>query len=402
MNVNKIRKDFPILKRKINGKPLIYFDNAATSQKPKQVIRAILDFYTRINSNVHRGVHELSEEATRAYEEARARVASFIKASSCEIVFTRNATEAINLVANVLREQLKPGDEIVLTQMEHHSNLVPWQLLAKQRKLKLRFMRIDEEGKLNYDDLSLIRKRTRVVAFTHVSNVLGTINNAELITKEARSVGAYTIVDGAQSVPHMRVDVRKLGCDFLAFSGHKMLGPTGIGVLYIRKELSEELQPAFLGGGTIVHASSEEFKTTRIPDKWEAGTPNIAGAIGLAKACDYLSSIGIERVHEHERELVKLALELLSEIEGIAIYGPRDPRERCGVVAFNLRGVHPHDVAALLNEHGIAIRSGHHCAQPLASVLGIESSCRASFYLYNTRSEVRRFAKVLATVGEVL
>lgn len=392
----RVRKDFPILKRKVYGKPLIYLDNAATTQKPRQVIEAISGYYENYNSNVHRAVHKLSQEATEAYDAAHEKVAEFISARSMEeIVFTRNATEAINAVAYSLSKQLRKGDEILLTQMEHHSNIVPWQQAAKRTGAVLRYAEIDSNGELKPANIG---EKTKIVAFTHASNVLGTINPAKEIIAAAKDAGAITVVDGAQSVPHMPVNVQKLGCDFLAFSGHKMLGPMGIGALYGRKEMLESMEPFLYGGDMISEVSFEGAKWNDLPWKFEAGTPDVAGAVGLAAAIEYLQKAGMDEVHEHEKKLVKIAMRKLRQIDGLTIYGPA-AEKRGGLVSFTLEGVHPHDVSALLDAEGIAVRGGHHCAIPLAGVLGIHGSTRASFYLYNTPEEVEKMAAAVEKVA---
>ena len=400
MNANKIREDFPILKRKVYGKPLVYLDNAATTQKPRQVIQAITDYYENHNSNVHRAVHKLSQEATQAYDEAHEKVAKFIAAAGMdEIIFTKNTTESINIAANSLGRQLKKGDEIILTQMEHHSNIVPWQQIAKKTGAKIRYAEISPNGELNMKQLqSLINGKTKVAAFTHVSNVLGTVNPAKEIISLAKEAGAITVLDGAQSAPHMPVNVKELGCDLMAFSGHKMLGPTGIGVLYGKKELLETMEPLLYGGDMISEVSYEDAKWNELPWKFEAGTPNMEGAVGLSAAIDYLQKIGMKNIHEHEKKLTRTAYEKLSEIEELKIYGPT-PDKRGGLVAFSINGVHNHDVSAMLDAQGIAVRGGHHCAMPLAKLLGITGTTRASFYLYNTTEEIKKLAGALATVS---
>ncbi len=399
LNAKKIREDFPILKRKAHGKPLVYLDNAATTQKPRQVIQAIKEYYESHNSNVHRAVHELSQEATQSYDNAHEKVARFIGAKAMEeIVFTKNATESINIVANSLAGQLKKGDEIVLTQMEHHSNIVPWQQAAKRAGAKLRYAEITSNGELNTLQLKqLINKRTKVVAFTHASNVLGTINPAKEIIAAAKEAGAITVLDAAQSVPHMPVNVKKLGCDFMAFSSHKMLGPTGIGVLYGKEEQLEKTEPLMFGGDMISEVSFEDAKWNELPWKLEAGTPNMAGAAGLAAAVDYLRKIGMENIQEHEKKLAAKAMKELQQIKGVTIYGP-EAEKRGGLVSFSIDGVHPHDVSALLDAQGIAVRGGHHCAMPLARLLGVTGTTRASFYLYNTLEEVDKLVEALETV----
>jgi cysteine desulfurase/selenocysteine lyase len=398
INALKVREDFPILKRRVNGKPLIYFDNAATSQKPNAVIEAICKYYSEYNANIHRGIHKLAEEATLAHEEAREKVSKFINSNRTEeIVFTRNATEAINLVAYTWgRANIGPGDKIVLTIMEHHSNIVPWQMLAQEKNAKIEFIKIDKEGHLIQKEIQeMIDDKTKLVCVTHASNVLGTINPVNEITKTAHSHGALVLVDGAQSVPHVRVNVREMDCDFMAFSGHKMLGPTGIGVLYGKSKHLENMPP-FLGGGEMireVHTTGASWKDP--PYKYEAGTPNVAGAIGLGSAIDYLRKIGMENIHEYEKEITDYALSKMDEVKGLVTYGPRDVRHRVGVLAFNLGDIHAHDLASIMDEEGVAIRSGHHCAQPLMEFLDIPAASRASFYIYNTKEEVDAFIAVL-------
>ena len=400
LDVEKIRKDFPILKVKVNGKPLVYFDNAATSQKPKQVIDALSDYYENYNANIHRSIHKLGEQATLAYENAHKKVAEFINSDPEEIVFTKGATESLNLVAYSLTENLKPNDEIILTQMEHHSNLVPWQQLAKKKNLKLNFVEFDEEGKLRLGQFEeLLNKKTKIVSVVHMSNALGTINPVEEIAKTVKEKSsAYFIVDAAQSVPHMPVDVKKMNCDFLAFSGHKMLAPTGIGVLYGKKELLEKMQPFQYGGGMIKEVTFKDTKFNDIPWKFEAGTPNIAQGIGLAAAVDYLNKVGMKNIMNHGKELANYCYEKLSEIDEVEIYGPK---ERGALVSFNVKEVHAHDTATILDSEGIAVRAGHHCTMPLHSVLGIPASTRASFYLYNTKEEIDKLAKGIQKVIKV-
>jgi cysteine desulfurase/selenocysteine lyase len=380
----------------MQGKPLIYLDSAATSQKPHQVIERITTYYERSNANVHRSVHALGEEATALYEDARDTVSRFIHASCREgIIFTRGTTEAINLVAYSWgRAHVREGDEILLTEMEHHSNLIPWQLLAQEKRARLVFLEIGEDGRLRIDQLgTLLTKKTRLVAVTQASNVLGTINPVRFIVEKAHAVGAVVLVDAAQAVPHMPIDVQELGCDFLAFSGHKMLGPTGIGVLYGKPELLEEMPP-FLGGGEMIREVWLDRATwNHLPWKFEAGTPDVAEVIGLGAAIQYLEHVGMEVILAHGRELVRYALNALSQSEGVAIYGPTDAAERVPLVAFNCRGLHPHDLAAALDEDAIAVRAGHHCAQPLMRRLGVAGTVRASFYLYNTSSEVQSFVQ---------
>jgi cysteine desulfurase/selenocysteine lyase len=391
LDVHRIRKDFPILERKVYGKPLVYLDNAATSQKPRQVIDALVDYYENYNANIHRAVHCLGEEATAAYEEARAKVAKFINAPSPEsVIFTRNTTEAINLVAYTWgRANVLEGDEILLTQMEHHSNLIPWQRLASEKGATVRYIELTDTQTLALDGLeNLFDARTRIAAMPHVSNSLGTINPVEKIAAEARRNGTLFLVDGAQGAPHLPVDVQAIGCDFYAFSSHKMLGPTGVGVLYGRPELLEEMEP-FLGGGEMIRKVTFEGATWNdLPWKFEAGTPNIADVIAFGSAIDYLNQLGMENVREHEISITDYALTRLSQLEGIVMYGPPDPRERGGVVSFNFGDLHPHDIGTVLDHHGVAIRAGHHCTQPLMRTLGVSGTARASFYIYNTPEEV--------------
>ena len=391
MNVQEIRKDFPILEETVNGHPLVYLDSAATSQKPRQVIEVLQKYYEHDNSNVHRGVHTLGSRATEAYELAREKVARFIHAKSAEqVVFTRGTTESLNMVAyGYARQQLKEGDEIVLTPSEHHSNLIPWQQVARTTGAVLKYIPLQPDGTLAMEDVkAAITPATKLVAMAHVSNVLGTIHPVREIAALAHEVGAIMVVDGAQSVPHMPVDVQDLGCDFLAFSGHKMCGPTGVGVLYGKRELLDVMEPTYFGGEMIdiVELHSATWKDT--PYKFEGGTPIIAGAIGLGAAVDYLSSIGMEEIRSHDQKLVAYALERLSDMPGLSIYGPKSGVNRGGLVTFNLDGVHPHDVSTVLDAEGIAIRAGHHCAQPLMRWLNVGSTARASFYLYNTESDI--------------
>jgi cysteine desulfurase / selenocysteine lyase len=394
-DVLAIRRDFPILQQEVNGRPLAYLDSGASSQKPRQVIDCLEEFYRRTNANVHRGVYRLSEEATFAFERARGKVARFIGAQSQrEIVFTRNTTEALNLVAHSWgNANLRPGDRILLTLMEHHSNIVPWQLLAQRTGATIDYLGIDDEGRLRLDELDTkLSERTRLVAVTQQSNVLGTINPIGLLAERAHAVGALVAVDAAQSVPHMPVDVQALGCDFLAFSGHKMCAPTGIGVLWARRALLEAMPP-FLGGGSMIKVVELEQSTyADVPARFEAGTPAIAEAVALGAACDYLAGIGMEAIHRHELELLGYALDRLGALEGLRIYGPPDTAERGAAVSFTLDGVHPHDVAAILDGEGVAVRAGHHCTQPLHRHLDLPATTRASFYIYNTHEEIDRLA----------
>ena len=396
-----VRRDFPILNRKINGKRLVYLDSAATSQKPKSVVEAIASYYRRSNANIHRGLYALSEEATALYEKAREKLARFISARrSKEVVFTRNTTEALNLLAHSVGGSLGRDDHVLLTEMEHHSNIVPWQLLAGRKGVRLAFVPFDRDGKLDLGayERMVRRLRPKIVSFTHASNVLGTINPVREMTDIAHAAGALVILDGTLSVPHMPVSVRRLGIDFLAFSGHKMLGPTGIGVLWGREELLEQMPPFLGGGGMIKEVKLEGSSWNELPWKFEAGTPNISGAIGLGAAVDYLEGLGMGRVRRHGMMLMRYALEKLGEWKDLDIYGPMDARKRAGVIAFNMRGVHAHDVAAVLDSEGIAIRAGHHCAQPLMERLGVRATARASFYIYNSRQDIDALAEGLEKV----
>ena len=390
-DVNRIRQDFPILQREVRpGVPLVYLDSTATAQKPLAVIGAMDDYYRLSNANIHRGVHTLAEEATGLYEGAREKIASFINAaSSKQVIYTRNATESINLVAySWARANLKAGDLLILTEMEHHSNLVPWHMLAAERGLRLEFIPVTENGLLDLDEYKkLLEQGQKLVAFTHMSNVLGTITPAAEIIKLAHAAGAITVVDGAQSVPHFKVDVQALDVDFLAFSAHKMCGPTGIGALYGKAALLEAMPP-FLGGGDMIReVKLRSFKPNALPHKFEAGTPAIAEAVGFGAACDYLSAIGMEAVAAHEHAITEYALERLEEIPGVKLFGP-GIQEKGGVAAFTLEGVHPHDVAQILDQDGVAVRAGHHCAQPLHEKFNIPATSRASFYLYSSKQEV--------------
>ncbi len=395
-DVAKLRADFPALAQRVHGKPLVYLDSAATSQKPRPVIDALRKFYEEDNSNVHRGIHTLAERATAAFEEARAKVARMIGAPAPEnVVWTRGATEAVNLVAYAwARRTLGAGDEILLTPMEHHSNLVPWQMAAADTGARLRFIPMRDDFTLDVDRLDeLVTPRTRMVAFTHVSNVLGTINPAARIVAAARAVGARVLVDAAQSVPHMPVDVKEFDPDFMVFSGHKMLGPTGIGVLYGRMDALEAMAPFHGGGEMILEVQLERSTFQDVPYKFEAGTPPIAQAVGLGAAVDYLQAVGMENVHAHESALAAYAIETLEKVDGLTVYGPRT--NRGGEVSFSLKGIHPHDLATIVDTEGVAIRAGHHCAQPLMRRLGVGSTARASFYLYNTRDEIDALVRAI-------
>jgi cysteine desulfurase/selenocysteine lyase len=403
-DVTRIRGDFPILDREIRPSvPVVYLDSTATSQKPSAVIEAMDTFYRQSNANIHRGVHTLAEEATAFYETAREKVARFINAPSArQVIFTRNTTESINLVAYTwARANLRAGDMVILTEMEHHSNLVPWHILKAERGIRLEFIPVTEEGLLDLDAYrALLEQSPKLVSFTHMSNVLGTINPAAEIIRLAHEAGAVALVDGAQSVPHFPVDVQAIDADFLAFSAHKMLGPTGIGALYGRAKLLEEMPP-FLGGGDMIKTVHlREFVPNSIPHKFEAGTSAIAEAIGVGAAVDYLTAIGMESVSAHEREVTEYALERLEEIPGLKLFGP-DAHAKGGVASFTFDGVHPHDVAQILDRDGIAIRAGHHCAQPLHEKFGISATSRASFYLYSTKEEVDKLVEGIYKVKEI-
>lgn len=393
----KVKEDFPILQKPMNGKPLVYLDSSATSQRPRQVLEAMNLFYENKNANVHRGIYRLSEEATVAYEEAHTTVGAFIGAAMEETIFTKNTTESLNLLAYSLTKKLEKGDEIMLTQMEHHSNLVPWQQLAQERGLTVRFLPVSKDGELP-QDLQLSNK-TKIVSVTHMSNVLGTINPVKEIAKQAHDAGAVCVVDAAQSVPHFPVDVQALGVDFLAFSGHKMLGPTGIGVLYGKKHLLEGMDPFLYGGDMIREVTFEQTQFNDLPWKFEAGTPNIAEAVGLAAAVDYLKKLGMDKVFAHEQSLTQYAFERLEPL-GVTIHGP-PPGNRGGVLSFSVPGIHPHDLSTLLDQDGIAIRGGHHCAMPLMGVLGVTGTARASLYLYNTKDDIDRLAESIEKAKKV-
>lgn len=387
----RIRADFPVLAQEVNGHPLVYLDNAATTQKPQQVIDALVAYYTTSNANIHRGIHTLAQRATEQYEGARAKVASFIGAPAAEsVIFTRNTTEAINLVAHAWGEKhLRAGDEIVLTLMEHHSNIVPWQLLARRTGAVLRYAGITPGGELDLASLrALLGPRTKLVSVVHASNVLGTINPVAEIAAMAHAAGALCLVDGAQSAPHQPVDVTALGCDFFAFSAHKMLGPTGVGVLWGKPELLAEMDP-FLGGGDMIAlVRPEESTWAELPNKFEAGTPNIADVIAFGAAVDYLAALGMSAVRAHEVELTAVALDRLQRVPGLRVHGPLDPERRGGAVSFSLAGIHPHDVSTVLDACGVAIRAGHHCAQLLMRELKVPATNRASFYIYNEPREI--------------
>jgi len=403
---SQIRKDFPILGRTVrDNKPLVYLDNASTTQKPNQVIDAITDYYQNHNANIHRAVYALAEESTEAYESTRDRIAKFLNVSDRqEIIFVRGTTEAINLVAYAWgRAHIGEGDVIVTTEYEHHSNIVPWQLLVQERGARLEYVGIDDDGELRLEDLDrhLRTGKVRLVTFSLMSNVLGTISDARTIIAKCRDAGALTMVDGAQAVPHMKVDLSALGCDFFAFSAHKMLGPTGIGALWVRKGVLDTMNPFHGGGDMIREVHKHETTWNDLPYKFEAGTPNIADVIGFGAAIDYLAKIGMQNVREHEIELTQYAIERLSRVRGLTIYGTRDISKRGGVISFNFADVHPHDVAQIVDGEGIAIRSGHHCAQVLMERLNVAATSRASFYVYNTKQDVDALVASLNRVAEL-
>ena len=401
-----IRKDFPILERKVrDNKQLVYLDNASTTQKPNQVIDAITDYYQNHNANIHRAVYALAEEATEAYESTRDKIANFINIKDRrEIIFVRGTTEAINLVSYAWgRTHLKEGDIVVTTEYEHHSNIVPWQLLTQEKRAKLEYIGMNDNGELNLDDLDkyLATGKVKLVTFSLMSNVLGTITDAEKIIAKCKAAGVPTLIDGAQAVPHMKVDLDALGCDFFAFSGHKMLAPTGIGVLWVRKSVLQTMNPFHGGGDMIREVHKYETTWNDLPYKFEAGTPNIADVIGFGAAIDYLTKIGMDNVRQHEIELTKYAMEEFAKVPGLQIYGTKDITKRGGVISFNFADVHPHDVAQIIDEEGIALRSGHHCAQVLMERLDVAATSRASFYIYNTKKDVDALIDSLNTVAKV-
>ena len=403
MDISAIKADFPILNQQINGHPLVYLDSAATSQKPTSVIEVLKRYYETDNANVHRGVHTLGSRATEAYELAREKVARFIGAKdSAQVVFTRGTTESLNMVAyGFARQRLTADDEIVLTPAEHHSNLIPWQQVARATGAKLKYIPLQADGTILLDDAKdLIGPATKIVAIAHVSNVLGTINPVRELADLAHAVGAVIVVDGAQSVPHMPVNVEELDCDFLAFSGHKMCGPTGVGALYGKRRWLDEMEPTYFGGEMIDVVELYDATWKETPWKFEGGTPIIAGAIGLGAAVDYLQKIGMENIRHHDQEITRYALTRLREISELEIYGPAEGAERGGLVTFNLGKIHPHDVSTVLDAEGVAIRAGHHCAQPLMRILNVGSTARASFYLYNTKSDVDALLNALASAKE--
>lgn len=400
MDINKIRQDFKVLDEKVNGNALTYLDTSATSLTPDRVVDKTNEYYFKYNANVHRGVHTLGTLATDAYESARMKVRKFINAKRFEeIIYTRGTTAALNLVARSLGDYaVEEGDEIVVTEMEHHANIVPWQQLAKRKGAKLVFIPLESDGTIKLESVeSVMSEKTKIVAIAHVSNVLGTVNDIKSIAKIAHDNDAYIVVDGAQAVPHMTVDVQDLDVDFYAFSSHKMLGPTGVGVLYGKAEILDHLEPIEYGGDMIDYVYKEDATWTDLPVKFEAGTPMIAEAIGLGEAIDYLTEVGMDNIHDYEQELVNYAYEQMKKIDGITIYGPK---ERAGLITFNLDGVHPHDLATALDQDGIAVRAGHHCAQPLMKWLDTNSTARASFYIYNTKEEVDTFIRGLERTKE--
>jgi len=410
LNVEEIRKDFPILSREVNGRKLIYFDNAATTQKPVQVINRVMEFYMKNHANIHRGIHTLSQEASQLYEEARETIAKMINANPKEIIFTKNTTEAINIVAYTWAlRKLKRGDEILTSLMEHHSNITPWITLSQLRGVKVKFIGVNVDGTLKMEDIpKLISKRTRLITITHASNVLGTINDVKKIVKIAHENGIPVSIDAAQSAPHMPINVKDINCEFLAFSGHKMLGPSGTGVLYIKSEILKEIEPTISGGGTIKNVKwIPEMGTCKIdwgegPEKLEAGTPNIAGVIGLSEAAKYLMKIGLENIERHEKMLVEETIKGLMDIGDVKIYGPMNPNMKIGIVAFNINGLNPHQTALILDQYGIAVRSGFHCAEPIHQIIGAEDgSVRASYYIYNTKSEIEEMLNVIREIVEL-
>ncbi len=406
ISLENIRKDFPILERKVgDNKSLIYLDNASTTQKPKQVIDSIINYYNNYNANIHRAVYSIAQEATDAYEKTRDKIVKFLNIPKREeVIFVRGTTEAINLVAYAWgRKNIEKNDIIVTTEYEHHSNIVPWQLLASEKGARLEYIGIDDDGELILDQLDkyLATGKVKLVTFSLMSNVLGTISDIDTIMSKCKKAGVKTLIDGAQAVPHMKVDIQKLGCDFFAFSAHKMLGPTGIGILWVRKDILENMNPFHGGGDMIREVHKYETTWNDLPYKFEAGTPNIADVIGFGAAIDYLSSIGMDKVREHEIELTKYALEKLSKVKGIKIYGTKDISKRGGVISFNFADIHPHDVAQIVDEEGIAVRSGHHCAQVLMERLDVAATSRASFYIYNNKEDVDALVNSLEKVARI-
>lgn len=402
-SISDLRADFPILDQRFNDEPLVYLDNAATAQRPTPVLKQVLDFYQTDNANVHRGVHTLAERATADYEAARDKVQKFIHAKKREeVIFTKGCTDSLNLVAATYGEQnIQTGDEIVISIMEHHSNLIPWQQLALKKGATLKYIGLTKEGELDLADAAAkITDRTKIVAVTHASNVMGTVTPLKQLAKLAHQHGAIIVGDGAQAVPHMKVDVTELDVDFYAFSGHKMMSPTGIGVLYGKQALLEAIPPYQYGGEMIGTVTEQASTWAALPYKFEAGTQNIAGAVGLGAAIDYLTAIGMDQVEVHERVLVQTVLPQLLAIEGLTVYGPTDPAKHTGVISFNLGHLHPHDLATALDMEGVAVRAGHHCAQPLMNYLGLEASARASFYLYNTAADAEKLVSALKEAKE--
>ena len=399
-----IRREFPTLEQAVNGRPLVYLDNAATSQKPKVVLDALRSYYEDDNSNVHRGIHELSSRATVAYEESRAKVASWVGANEpSEIVWTRGTTEAINLVSSAWGlDNVGEGDEILISVLEHHSNIIPWQLLARRTGAVIKYIELDEQGRWILDELPhLLTDRTKIVAISHVSNALGTVNPVKRVAAAAHEVGALVLVDGAQGAVHMKVDVKDLGVDYYAFSGHKMCGPTGIGALWARRDLLDSMEP-YQGGGEMIHfVGRDESSWATVPHKFEAGTPNIAGAIGMGAAIDFLSEVGMDAIAEHEHKLLGYALERMNKVDGICIYGPQSPDEHSALISFTLGDAHPHDISTILDSEGIAVRAGHHCAQLAMQHFGISATARASIYLYNTESDIDRLIEGLEQVRSI-
>ncbi|KRK97785.1 sufS protein [Secundilactobacillus odoratitofui DSM 19909 = JCM 15043] len=401
--LSKLNQDFPILNQTVNDEQLVYLDNAATAQRPNQVIEALTHFYQTDNANVHRGVHTLAERATADYEEARRKLQAFINAPEPEeVIFTKGCTDGLNLVASTYGEaNIKAGDEIVISIMEHHSNLIPWQQLAIRKHATLKYIHLTDDGELDLDETAqLITDKTKIVAVAHASNVMGTVNPVKQLAALAHQHGAIFVGDGAQSVPHMKVDVQDLDVDFYAFSGHKMMGPTGIGVLYGKRELLEAMPPYQFGGEMIGFVHQFDSTWAELPYKFEAGTQNIAGAVGLGAAADYLTNIGMDQVQAHEQAIVNYLLPKLEAIDGVTVYGPQDPAKHTGVIAFNLNDLHPHDVATALDMEGVAVRAGHHCAQPLMEYLGLTATARASFYLYNTQADADRLLEALQETKE--
>ena len=404
VNSYELRNDFPIFKKKINGNELVYFDNASTTQKPYSVIESISEFYSNYNSNIHRAVYQLAEEATNMYEQTRQKIANFINVRPEEIIFTRNTTESINLIAHSwARTNLKKDDVIVISEIEHHSNIVPWQILCQEIGTRLEYVGIDENGFLDLEYMiELISSRkVKLVSLSHMSNVLGTIVPIERIIKIAHEHNIPVLVDGAQSVPHMPINVKKMDCDFLVFSAHKMLGPTGVGILYAKKEYLDKMNPFMSGGDMIKEVFKFHTNYNDVPYKFEAGTPNIADVVGFSAAIEYLEKIGMENIRKHEIYLTEYVLESMSSLDYITVYGPRDTKYRGGVISFNVADIHPHDLATIMNDHGIAIRSGHHCAQVLMQRLDVPATSRASFYIYNTKEEIDKFVNAIKEAGRI-